>query len=59
MARIHAVKAKMAEMNVPKSAYKEVRYLLNTHQDLSKRSFEMTPERFSIVLESELSYFAE
>ena len=59
MNRIKTVKAKMAEMNVPMSAYKQIRHLLNTHEDLSAKSFEMTTERFMVVLESELSFFAE
>lgn len=58
MNRIKTVKAKMIEMNVPMSAYKEVRHLLNTNEGLSKKSFEMTNAQFMIVLESELSYFA-
>ena len=57
MNRIQTVKAKMAEMNVPMSAYKEIRHLLNTHTDLSAKSYNMTTEKFMIVLESELSYF--
>jgi len=59
MNRIKTVKAKMAEMNVPMSAYKDVRHLLNTHTDLSAKAYEMTTERFMVVLESELSYFSE
>jgi len=59
MHRIQVVKAKMAEMNVPMAAYKEIRHLLKTHPDLSAKSYNMTTERFMIVLESELSYFAE
>ena len=59
MNRIQTVKAKMAEMNVPMSAYKEIRHLLNTHTDLSAKSYNMTTEKFMVVLESELSYFAE
>ena len=59
MNRIQTVKAKMAEMNVPMSAYKDVRHLLNTHPDLSLKAYEMTTERFMVVLESELSFFAE
>jgi hypothetical protein len=59
MNRIQLVKAKMAEMNVPMSAYKEIRHLLNTHEDLSAKSYNMTTERFMLVLESELSFFSE
>ena len=59
MSRIKTVKAKMVEMSVPMSAYKEIRHLLNTHEDLSAKSYNMTTERFMVVLESELSYFAE
>ena len=59
MNRIKTVKAKMAEMNVPMSAYKDVRHLLNTHPALSLKAYEMTTERFMVVLESELSYLVE
>ncbi len=59
MNRIQVVKAKMAEMNVPMSAYKDIRHMLNTHPDLSAKSYNMTTERFMVVLESELSYFSE
>lgn len=59
MNRIQTVKAKMAEMNVPMSAYKEIRHLLNTHEDLSAKSYNMTTEKFMVVIESELSFFSE